>query len=47
MADPGVWQDAEAARRLSADRDALRATLDGLYPEWERLAVGARASAPE
>jgi ATP-binding cassette subfamily F protein 3 len=39
LADPELWRDAEQARRLSADRDALRATLDGLYPEWERLAV--------
>jgi ATP-binding cassette subfamily F protein 3 len=38
LADPELWRDAEQARRLSADRDALRATLDGLYPEWERLA---------
>ena len=38
LADPALWSDPEQARRLSADRDGLRATLDGLYPEWERLA---------
>ena len=38
LADPALWSDPEQGRRLSADRDALRATLDGLYPEWERLA---------
>jgi ATP-binding cassette subfamily F protein 3 len=38
LADPGVWSDPEQARRLGADREALRATLAGLYPEWERLA---------
>ena len=38
LADPGLWNDPEQARRLSADRDTLRAALDGLYPEWERLA---------
>jgi ATP-binding cassette subfamily F protein 3 len=38
LADPALYQDPEQARRLSADRDALRATLAGLYPEWERLA---------
>jgi ATP-binding cassette subfamily F protein 3 len=38
LADPALWSDPEQARRLSADRDALRATLDALYPEWERLA---------
>jgi ATP-binding cassette subfamily F protein 3 len=38
LADPALWSDPEQARRLSTDRDELRATLDGLYPEWERLA---------
>ena len=38
LSDPELWRDAEQARRLSADRDALRAALDDLYPEWERLA---------
>jgi ATP-binding cassette subfamily F protein 3 len=38
LADPELWRDVEQARRLAADREALRATLDGLYPEWERLA---------
>ncbi len=38
LADPALWSDPEQGRRLSADRDVLRATLDGLYPEWERLA---------
>jgi ATP-binding cassette subfamily F protein 3 len=38
LADPGLWSDPEQARRLGADREALRATLAGLYPEWERLA---------
>jgi ATP-binding cassette subfamily F protein 3 len=47
LSDPEVWRDAEQARRLSADRDALRATLDGLYPEWERLAVLLERSASE
>jgi len=47
LADPELWRDAEQARRLSADRDALRATLDGLYPEWERLAVLLEPSAGE
>jgi ATP-binding cassette subfamily F protein 3 len=37
LADPALWSDPEQARRLSADRDALRAALDALYPEWERL----------
>jgi ATP-binding cassette subfamily F protein 3 len=41
LADPAVWGDPEQARRLGADRDALRLALDGLYPEWERLALGA------
>ncbi len=47
LADPAVWSDPEQARRLSADRDALRATLDGLYPEWERLAGLLEAAPPE
>jgi ATP-binding cassette subfamily F protein 3 len=47
LADPDLWRDAEQARRLSADRDALRATLDGLYPEWERLAGLLERSASE
>jgi ATP-binding cassette subfamily F protein 3 len=47
LADPELWRDAEQARRLSADRDALRAALDALYPEWERLAVLLEASASE
>jgi ATP-binding cassette subfamily F protein 3 len=47
LSDPALWQDAEQARRLSADRDALRATLDGLYPEWERLAVLLERAASE
>jgi ATP-binding cassette subfamily F protein 3 len=47
LADPDLWRDAEQARRLSADRDALRATLDGLYPEWERLAALVEGSASE
>jgi ATP-binding cassette subfamily F protein 3 len=47
LSDPELWRDAEQARRLSADRDALRATLDGLYPEWERLAVLLEPAASE
>jgi len=47
LSDPDLWSDAEQARRLSADRDALRATLDGLYPEWERLAVLLEGAASE
>jgi ATP-binding cassette subfamily F protein 3 len=47
LSDPALWRDAEQARRLSADRDALRATLDGLYPEWERLAVLLEPAASE
>jgi ATP-binding cassette subfamily F protein 3 len=47
LADPDLWRDVEQARRLSADRDALRATLDGLYPEWERLAGLLEGSASE
>jgi ATP-binding cassette subfamily F protein 3 len=39
LADPAVWQDAEQARRLTADREALQAALGALYPEWERLAL--------
>ncbi len=39
LADPELWRDPEQARRLHADRDALRAALEGLYPEWERLAL--------
>jgi len=41
LADPALWADPGQARRLSADREALRLALDGLYPEWERLALGA------
>jgi ATP-binding cassette subfamily F protein 3 len=47
LADPGLWSEPEQGRRLSADRDALRATLDGLYPEWERLAGLLEAPPPE
>ena len=47
LSDPDLWRDSEQARRLSADRDALRATLDGLYPEWERLAVLLEPAASE
>ena len=39
LSDPGVWQDAEQARRLTADREALQTALGALYPEWERLAL--------
>jgi len=47
LADPELYRDAEQARRLAADRDALRAKLDGLYPEWERLAGLVEPSASE
>jgi hypothetical protein len=47
LADPGLWSDPEQGRRLSADRDALRATLEGLYPEWERLANLLESPPPE
>jgi ATP-binding cassette subfamily F protein 3 len=47
LADPGLWSDPGQARRLSADREALRLALDGLYPEWERLALGAERSRPD
>ena len=43
LADPDVWRDAEQARRLTADREALRAALEGLYPEWESLAARSEA----
>jgi ATP-binding cassette, subfamily F, member 3 len=46
LADAELWRDPEQARRLCADRDALRATLDGLYPEWERLAAGLEEPPP-
>ena len=45
LADPELWRDPEQARRLSADRDALRAALEGLYPEWERLALASEPAA--
>jgi ATP-binding cassette subfamily F protein 3 len=47
LADPGLWSDPEQGRRLSADRDALRATLEGLYPEWERLTSLLESPPPE
>ncbi len=47
LADPELWRDPEQARRLGADRDAQRTALDGLYPEWERLAGLLEATPPE
>jgi ATP-binding cassette subfamily F protein 3 len=41
LADPAAWEDPAQGRRLSADREALQATLAALYPEWERLALEA------
>jgi ATP-binding cassette subfamily F protein 3 len=41
LADPAVCSDLEQARRLGADRAAVRGALDALYPEWERLAEAA------
>ncbi len=46
LADPAVWADPEQGRRLAADRETLQATLAGLYPEWERLALEAEPEAP-
>jgi ATP-binding cassette subfamily F protein 3 len=47
LADPGVWGDPEQARRLAADREALKAALAGHYSEWERLALPAERSSSE
>jgi hypothetical protein len=34
-----VARDADAARRVAAERDAARERVDTLYKEWERLAA--------
>jgi ATP-binding cassette subfamily F protein 3 len=47
LADPAVWSDPAQARRLGADREALKAALAGLYPEWERLAALLEPAASE
>jgi ATP-binding cassette subfamily F protein 3 len=47
LADNAIWSDPEQARRLCADRDALRESLDALYPEWERLAGRLEGAAAE
>ena len=39
LGDPEVARDADAARRVAAERDAARERVDTLYKEWERLAA--------
>ncbi len=39
LGDPEVARDPERTRTLSAERDALKQEVDGLYKEWERLAA--------
>jgi ATP-binding cassette subfamily F protein 3 len=36
---PEVYRDGEAVRAIEAERGEIRASLEGLYPEWERLAA--------
>ena len=47
LADADVWGDPEQARRLAADREALKAALAGLYSEWDRLAALVEPAASE
>jgi ATP-binding cassette subfamily F protein 3 len=39
LGDPDVARDADAARRVAAERDAARERVNTLYKEWERLAA--------
>ena len=39
LADPEVYRNGERVREIEAERSALQQRIDGLYRDWEDLAV--------
>jgi ATP-binding cassette subfamily F protein 3 len=39
LADPAVHRDGERMKEIEAERTALRAEIEGLYRDWERVAA--------